>query len=66
MNLQEFAVNLLMNSPKVANNPQAQEMVNVIKTGDNVKGEQLARNLCQTYGIGIQDAYGQAQRFFHI
>ena len=44
-NAREFALNLLSNNPQFAQNPQAQELINVIRQGDSVKGEQIATNL---------------------
>jgi hypothetical protein len=52
--------------PQVANNPNAQSMVDVIRSGDSKRGEQIARNLCDTYGVKPEDAVRQAQQFFHI
>lgn len=65
-NLKEFAINLLSNNPRVQNNPQAQEMLNVIISGDEVKGQQIANNLCSTYGVDQKTAVEKAQRFFHF
>lgn len=59
-----FAMNMIRNNPQIANNPMAQNMLNVIQSGDNRAGEQLANNLCQTYGISREDALKQAQQFF--
>lgn len=55
---------LLKMNPQVSNNPQAMEMLNVIQSGDVQKGEQIANNLCQTYGISKEDATKQAENFF--
>lgn len=65
-NLMNFAINLLNHSPNVANNPQAQAMIQVLKTGDASRGEEIARNLCQTYGISPQQAVNQASTFFNL
>lgn len=62
----DFALDLLVRMPQVANNPNAQSMVDVIRSGDSKRGEQIARNLCDTYGAKPEDAVRQAQRFFHI
>ena len=55
---------LLKMNPQVANNPRAMEMLNVIQSGDTQKGERIANNLCQTYGISKEDATKQAENFF--
>ncbi len=66
MNLQQMAMNMLQSNPQVANNPQAQEFLNVIKSGDNQRGEEIARNMCQSMGVKPEDAYKQARQFFHM
>ena len=66
MNLKDFAVSLIGQNPQVANNPNAQEMIRAIQNGDNVKGEQIARNLCDSYGITPDQAVQQAKRFFNL
>lgn len=63
-NLINFAMNIILNSPNIRNNPQAQEMINVIKNNDSVRGQQIAENLCKTYGISTQEALNQAKRKF--
>lgn len=55
---------LLKMNPQVLNNQRAMEMLNVIQSGDAQKGEQIANNLCQTYGISKEDATKQAENFF--
>lgn len=52
---------LLQMNPRIQNNPQAQSMLNVIRSGDAVTGQQLAENLCKTYGITTQEATQQAK-----
>lgn len=44
-NIMDFAMNLISRNPKIANNPQAQEMIDVIKSGDSRRGEEIANNL---------------------
>lgn len=61
-----FALNLISQNPNIANNPQAKAMIDVIKSGDAKKGEELARNLCSTYGVDPQEASKQAANFFKM
>ena len=49
--LKNMAMNLLAKNPAIANNPQAQNYLGVIQNGDSARGQQIAENLCQTYGI---------------
>ena len=65
-NMRDMALNLLMQNPNVANNPNAQEFIQVIQNGDSVKGEQIAQNLCNTYGMSKEDAIRNAKSFFHL
>lgn len=62
----DLAPGLLGHMPRVADNPNAQSMVDVIRGGDSKRGEQIARNLCDTYGIEPEDAVRRAQQFLHI
>lgn len=60
-NLMQFAMNMLKQNPNVARNPQAQAMLQVLQSGDAQKGQQIAQNLCQTYGITPEEAVKQAR-----
>ena len=62
----DFALGMLSRSPQMQRNPNAQSMIQVIRSGDSKKGEEIARNLCETYGIKPEDAVQQARSFFHI
>lgn len=59
-----IALNLIFRNPSVANNPQAQNLISVIQNGDSKKGEEIARNLCNTYGVTPEQAFTQAKNFF--
>lgn len=61
-----LAMNLISQNPQIAQNPNAQSMLNVIQSGDAQKGEEIARNLCNSYGIAPEQALAQAKQFFHI
>lgn len=64
--IMNFAMNAIAKNPQIANNPQAQDLINVIKSGDSVRGEQIARNLCQSYGVTPEQALDRAIGFFGI
>ena len=66
MDLARFAVNLISRNPNIANNPQAQNYLRVIQSGDAEQGEQIARNLCNTYGVTPDQAVQQAKSFFNL
>lgn len=61
-----FALNLLSQNPNIRSNPQMQNMLQVIQSGDSVRGQQIAENLCNTYGISKEDAISNARNFFHL
>lgn len=64
--MRTFALNLLSQNLNVRSNPQMQEMLQVIQSGDSVRGQQIAQNLCNTYGISKEDALSNARTFFHL
>lgn len=66
INPMQFAMNMLQNNPQVMNNPQAQGLMQVIQSGDAAKGQQMAENLCKTYGVTPDQALEEARKFFHI
>lgn len=59
-------IGMIEGSPQFSNNPNAKEMLECIKNNDSKRGQQIARNLCETYGVKPEDAVQQARRFFHI
>ena len=65
-NLKNMAMNMIAQNPNVVNNPNAQELINVIQSGDNQRGSQIAQNLCNTYGVIPEEAMQQAKQFFKL
>ena len=63
-NLMNFALGMISKNPQIANNPNAQEMINVIQSGDFQRGQQIAQNLCQSNGISSEVAVKQARCLF--
>ncbi len=55
---------LLQRNPQIQTNPLAKNMMNVLQNGDAAKGEEIARNLCQSYGVSPEQAYNMAMQFF--
>lgn len=62
----ELMNRLLSSNSQVANNPRNKGMIDVIQNGDNTKGEEIARNLCRTYGVTPEEAIQRAKAFFGI
>lgn len=65
-NIMGLALDIIQKNPALANNPNAREMIEVIRNGDATKGQQIAQNICNTYGVKLEDAISQARSFFHI
>ena len=64
--MRDIALQMIQNNPNVANNPRAQEMIAIIQNGDAQKGQELAQNLCATYGETPEQAIAKAKRFFNF
>lgn len=65
-NMINFAMTLLSRNPQIANNPTAKNMIEVIQSNDSKRGQEIAENLCSTYGVKKEDAISQAKQFFNI
>lgn len=55
-NMINFAMTLLSRNPQIANNPTAKNMIEVIQSNDSKRGQEIAENLCSTYGVKKEDA----------
>lgn len=65
MNPLEMMLNMLLQQrPDLQNNPNAIEMINIIRSGDSQRGEEIANNICKSYGMTREQAMGQAQQMF--
>ncbi len=64
--MKDFALMMISRNPRVANNPQFKQMIDVIQNGDDEQGQQIAENICKTYGVSKEDALTDAKRFFGI
>lgn len=63
-NLQSMIASLLQRNPNVANNPQAQQMLNVLQSGDEAQGQQIAENILKSHGLSKEEGVQQARQFF--
>lgn len=64
--MKDFALMMISRNPRVANNPQFKQMIDVIQNGNDEQGQQIAENICKTYGVSKEDALTNAKRFFGI
>lgn len=65
-NLEQVAMMLLQKNPNIANSPQGQQFMDILKSGDAARGQQMAQNFCQSYGVTTDEALRQAQQFFNL
>lgn len=63
-NARTMAMNMLANNPAIANNPQAMEYIRTIQNGDSKRGQEIANNLCSTYGISKEEVVKRARQMF--
>lgn len=64
--MKQFALNLISKNPQIANNPQAQQYIDVIKSGDDAKGQELANNILNSYGLTKEQAMKDVSNGFGI
>lgn len=64
MNPQQLVQQAIQRNPTLANNPQAQQYIQVLMSGDAQKGQELARNICGSFGVTPEQGVQQAQQFF--
>lgn len=64
MDPRQMIQNAIQRNPNIANNPQAQQYLQVIISGDSQKGQELARNICGSFGVTPEQGVQQAQQFF--
>lgn len=64
MNIGSMISMLMQRNPQIANNPQAQQMLRVIQSGDAEQGQQIAENILRSRGISKDQAVQQARQFF--
>lgn len=64
--MMQAMVDRIKANPNIANNPQALAYIEVLESGDTKRGEELANNLLETYGMTREDALAQAKAFFRM
>lgn len=68
MDARQFAMNMInqamQEDPNRFNDPRSQEMINMIKYGNESQGMEFANNLCKTYGDNKDSALQKAAKFF--
>lgn len=64
--MKQIAMMMLQRNPNIANSPQGQQFMQILKNDDAEKGQQMAQNFCQSYGVKPEDALKQAKQFFNL
>lgn len=59
MALAQMAMNRFSSDPSFRNNPQAKAFVDIMQRGDVAQGQQMAKNLCQSFGVSEQGYSGR-------
>lgn len=62
----QFLMAQIQQNPNLANNPQAQSYIQIIQSGNQKKGEEIAQNLLKSYGMTKEQGMAQVKRFFHF
>lgn len=70
MDMRQFAMNMInqamQKDPNRFDDPRSQEMINLIKSGNEAQGVNYANNLCKTYGDNFNSAGQKAVQFFGL
>lgn len=61
-----FAINLLQKNPDKANTPLGKQLMQILESRDYKAGEELGRNLCNSYGVDPSKAVPQGLKLFGI
>jgi len=62
----QFLQSQIQNNPSIANNPQAQNYIQVLQSGNAKAGQQIAENLLKTYGMTKEQGINRVRQFFHF
>lgn len=66
-NILNNLVNMILQAnPNIKENQQASSWLNVIQNGDSTQGQQIADNICKSYGMSREEMLEQAKKFFNI
>lgn len=60
----QMLLSRLQQNPNFRSNPEAQEMLNAVLTGDSKKGEEFANKILQQNGVSKEEGLNMARSFF--
>lgn len=61
-----IALNMVQKNPKIAGNVMGKEFIDILKSGDEQRGIQMAENLCKSNNATKEDAIKQAMSYFGL
>lgn len=64
--LKQFAINLLKNKPSAANNPIAQNALQVLQNGTDADIQQLGQNILDSRGLTLDQAKNDISKGLNI
>lgn len=65
-NIMDFAKNMIRSNLKTSNAPWAQAGIDAIMNGDSAKGEEIADNLCKSFGMSREQMLAEARKRMNI
>lgn len=66
MCLNDFAIMILQRNPQVLKSPMGKELADILQNKDDARGQQMANNICNSYGVTKEEIVKQAKQFFHL
>lgn len=63
-NFQYLAQQAMQQNPNLKNNQMAMNAFQCLQSGDARRGEELARNYCQTIGVNPEQAVAEIKKHF--
>lgn len=64
--LKQFAINLLQKNPAAANNPMAQNALQVLQNGTDADIQQLGQNILNSRGLTLDQAKSDISKGLNI
>lgn len=66
MDPKQLALLLLQKNTQIANSPMGHQFLQILQSGDEQAGIQMAQNICASKGVTPQKALEMAKNQFHI
>lgn len=66
IDLRTIALSIIDRNPSIANDPKNRDMIAALRSGDSVRGQQMANDICKRTGKTPDQASQEARKFFKI